>query len=323
MSSSNDTPKPGGWFTIPNSLIDTGAIAGIKSLAGLDGYLCLRRWRKDNDEVWCTLDWMAEKTGHAKGAISRGLAEVVKLGWIEVIRDGKKGQAKLYRLKEIIGCARATNNRLRRRTNGLRPRAESVAPTRGIGCAHDTPLRLKRKTEEKDTTTTPENAGVGGVPVEVNSGTGKAYAALTAAGIREPTRTQLLDEIPGLEAEVIQQIAEEVTAGGGRGGVLVNTLKADGVARSQQWREDAPMRAAAAAEEAQEEALALARERLESMSRGDFAALVELVAAKNDGTEIGGKIRAAYREGMPRLALLGERVQNQTMALMAAMGGAA
>lgn len=55
----------------------------------------------------------------------------------------------------------------------------------------------------------------------------QAAQALTAAGVHEPTRSRLIDEIPGLTAEVVKLLDAERVEDGGGAGLLVRRIQSD------------------------------------------------------------------------------------------------
>ena len=359
--SSNDTPMPGGFFSLFNALVDGGWLARLGAMP-LKVLLVFLRHADATGCAYPTASSISAKCGIGIRNVQRSLAELSKLGLLQIVDPG--GGRRRPAVRRVVIPSETLSHSDTLSTDKPRRTAPPFRPPNPGANRHETPAQgvaktpaqgvakprrtapnegLINSTLNKPPTAQGENAGVGGGSVKVNSGTKEARAALVAAGIREPVRTQLLAEIPGLEAEVIQEIAEEVKADGGRGGVLVKAIRTDGARLSQEWRDEEPMRAAEAAEAAQEEAAAAAeqttareqrqreakaRERLEAMSATECDALVEVVASRNDEF-IAAKIRRAYREGNARTSpvarsfLLGELIRESTVAALAGAGGGA
>jgi hypothetical protein len=136
-------PKDGGWFWLPNSLIDTG-IAGRVGPLALAVYVVLRRHAGEDGVAWPSLETVARESGRSRKQVKRIIGQLAEAGMISIYvkRDGKSSNR--YRFPQLGSPVTPEEDPIKK-TNLKRPKKNTHTPASPDVCVNGDAIDLETK----------------------------------------------------------------------------------------------------------------------------------------------------------------------------------
>lgn len=230
---------PGTWSMLPKLVRDCGALKRMRG-SQLRVYLALTL-RADWNRAGClivSIGQLEQETGLCERSVILAVRYLIEARLVRCIsRGGGASRANEY---QIIGGQ--DNGHSATEQNSAQPfrvpeenpespctlSAQQTLHTSNMKLCTPTSRPLQESNENSERACTPLRTEETSEQQEAHPVADEARQALEKAGVSEPVRSHLLQELPGLPAAVVQQLVGECRTAKNPAGVLVTRLRGDG-----------------------------------------------------------------------------------------------